>query len=110
MRFRCDAAVVAILRSGTSKDDLVMHVMRCLAFITARFNVVISASHIRGGGVADALLRDNATLFHTHCTHMHYLPQATPISPSLVELLLLTKPDWTSPHWTRLCSSTFGMH
>ncbi len=108
VRFRCDnVAVVAILRSGTSKDELIMHVMRCLAFITARFNFVVSASHIRGvdNTLADALSRDNAILFHS--LYPQALPQATPIPPALVELLLLTKPDWASQHWTRLWSSIF---
>ena len=78
VRFRCDnVAVVAILRSGTSKDELIMHVMRCLAFITARFNFVVSASHIRGVDNTDALSRDNAILFHS--LHPQALPQATPI-------------------------------
>ncbi len=109
IRFCCDnVAVVAILRSGTSKDELIMHVMRCSAFITARFNFVVSASHIRGvdNTLADALSRDNAILFHS--LHPQALPQATPIPPVLVELL--SKPDWASQHWTRLWSSIFELH
>ena len=49
VRFRSDnAAVVAVLNSGTSRDDSLMHLIRCLAFITARFNFIVSASHIKG--------------------------------------------------------------
>ena len=34
LRCQCDnAAVVAIVRSGTSKPPLVMHLMRCLSFL-----------------------------------------------------------------------------
>ena len=39
IRVRCDnAAVVAILWSGWSKNDLVMHLMRCLFFFVACFH------------------------------------------------------------------------
>ena len=49
MHFRCDnEAVVAILYSGTSRDSLMMHLLRCLVFITAKFNFVLSASYSWG--------------------------------------------------------------
>jgi hypothetical protein len=41
----CDnEAVVHILNSGMSKDPLVMGLMRCLHFITAKFNLLLSAT------------------------------------------------------------------
>ena len=58
IRIRCDnAAVVAILRSGTSKDKLAMHLMRCLAFFRAEFNLSLEAEHLPGrlNTAADAL-------------------------------------------------------
>ena len=46
IRCRCDnAAVVAIVRSGTSKYQLVMHLMRCLFFFVAVYQVYLEPVH-----------------------------------------------------------------
>ena len=46
---RCDnAAVVHIINSGTSSDSYAMALIRCLHFITARFNIALSAVHLPG--------------------------------------------------------------
>ena len=45
----CDnAAVVAIINSGRSKDKLAMHILRCLFFFTAHFNLSLFAQHLPG--------------------------------------------------------------
>ena len=42
VRCRCDnAATVAILNTGRSRDDKAMHLMRCLFFLVARFDIVL---------------------------------------------------------------------
>ena len=64
---RCgNSAVVAIVNSGSSKNAEAMHLARCLAFITAKFECDIVATHIRGidNTIADAISRDNLSLFH----------------------------------------------
>ena len=92
------------------RDNFVMHLVRCLAFITARYNFVVSSSHIHGvdNTLADALSRDKLVLFH------YLLPQAqlnpSTIPPALLDMLIHSKPDWTSLHWTMLWSSIFAMH
>ena len=44
---RCDnTAVVAIIQSGSSRDPTAMHLMRCLFFFTARFQIVLAPAHI----------------------------------------------------------------
>ena len=40
-------SMVALINSGTSRDESLMHLMRCLSFIMAMFNFVVSASHIK---------------------------------------------------------------
>lgn len=46
---RCDnAAVVAILQPGWCKDDLAMHLLRCLFFWLATYQVKIVGKHIPG--------------------------------------------------------------
>ena len=109
IRFHCDnSAVVALLNAGAVRDDYLMHLMKCFSFVSAKFNFVFSACHIRGvdNVLADALTRDNLPLF------LHSRSQALEIStslhPALQELLILQKPDWTSTNWTRLWTSIFS--
>ena len=108
---QCDnEAVVHIINTGTSRDPVVMSLMRCLHFIAARFNLLISASHLAGvdNTLADALSRDNLPLF-LHCRpQAHKLP--SPIPPALLELLFHSKLDWTSPSWTGTFNSIFSPH
>ena len=106
----CDnAAVVAILNKNSSKDSEIMHLIRCLAFITARFQFIITAAHIAGvkNMAADALSRNKLDVFRS------IYPQADPAPSSipapLLDLLLLSKPDWTSWTWTELWNSIFNM-
>ena len=66
VRCLCDnAAVVAILRSGTSKNEQVMHLMRSLFFLAAANNISIVGEHIPEveNGAADALSRNNCSSF-----------------------------------------------
>ena len=56
----CDnAAVVAIIRSGSAKDPITMHLMRCLFFFTAAYNLVLEPRHVLG--------RENITCLVTPC-------------------------------------------
>ena len=46
---RCDnAAVVHIINAGNSKDKDTMHLRRCLAFITVKYEINMIACHIQG--------------------------------------------------------------
>ena len=102
IRIRCDnAAVVAILRSGTSKDKLAMHLMRCLAFFRAEFNLSLEAEHLPGrlNTAADALSRNNLTHFLQVCPNAPRSPMLVP--QELVQALIKTQPDWTSVTWKR---------
>ena len=66
VRCLCDnAAVVAIIRSGSSRDPCVMHLMRCLFFFVAHYQLVLSPVHIPGkqNEAADNLSRDALSLF-----------------------------------------------
>jgi len=106
--FRCDnSAVVAIINHGSSHDQEVMHLMRCLSFIVAKFQLLIVASHIPGkdNHAADALSRDRLTDFRSFITQAQEQPSSIPVE--LLDLLVITKPDWTSPAWTRLWTSIF---
>ena len=107
---RCDnSAVVDILNWGNSQDPEVMHLMCCLAFIQAKFQVYLLASHIQGikNDLADALSRTNLNYFKFH--HPQAAQDPTPIPQELLDLTLISKPDWTSAHWTDLWSAIFAM-
>ena len=109
VRARCDnAAVVAIINSGSSRVQEAMHLMRCLAFIAAKYEFTIFATHIPGVNnvLADALSQNNESLFHS--LHPQANQSPTPIPASLLDLLIVEKPDWLSTHWTQLWNSSFA--
>ncbi len=102
----CDnAAVVAVLRSGWSKDEKLMHLMRCPFFILAHYNVSIIGQHIPGveNRAADALSRNDVDLFFSQVLSAKREPSV--ILPELVQLLVFSQCDWTSESWTGLWKS-----
>ena len=80
VHFQSDnTSVVALINSGTSRDDTLMHLMRCLSFIMAKFNFVVSASHIKGSHnvLADALSRnDHRTFLSAQKRYRQFCTQA----------------------------------
>ena len=85
-----------------------MHLARCLAFIKAKFDLTIVASHIQGAKntLADALSRDNLALFCSLHPQANQNPTAIP--EALLHLLIISKPDWTSKRWTDLWNAIFS--
>lgn len=76
-----------------------MHVLRCLSFILAKFQLTIIAEHNIPGAyndIADALSRNELALFRS------LLPQARaqpiPIPKPLLDLVISDRLNWTSPH------------
>lgn len=108
VRFHSDnSAVVALLNSGSVRDNSMMHLMRCLTFVAAFFNFIFSSAHIPGAEnvLADALSRNKAQLFLSLSPQARRLPSSIP--KAVLELLLGEKPDWTSQAWIRLWNSIF---
>ena len=103
VRCRCDnAAVVAILNLGSSKDEHAMHLLRSLFLFLARHDISIFAKHIAGveNGPADALSRNNHQSFLSHAGTSS---QAGTINnPRGAQASFLNQPDWTSRSWTSL--------
>ena len=78
VQFLCDnAAVVAILNSGSSQDQPIMHLVRRLTLVACRQHFSFSARHIPGhrNAAADALSRLHFPEFH------RLLPSADPLPP-----------------------------
>ena len=105
---RCDSeAVVYIINSGTSKDPTAMGLMRCLYFFAAKHNLLLSAAHLPGisNHLADALSRNILPAFILNYPQASRHP--SPVPAALVDLVVLSKPDWTSPNWNRMFSYIF---
>ncbi len=103
VRCQCDnAAVVAIINTGTSKNERAMHLMRSAFFFLARHDVRVWAEHIPGveNRSADALSRNDCTSFLLQNPGAQ--PGPVTIPQELIRALILERPDWTSLSWTEL--------
>ena len=99
----CDnQAVVDVVNSGYSKHQRVQHLLRCLFFITAHADIMLHAVHIPGAenGLADAISRNNLSSFLLR--HPQADPTPTRLPGALVDMLVGSQPDWTSPDWSLL--------
>ena len=100
---RCDnAAVVAIVNSGRSRMDRAMHLMRCLSFFLARWEVSLICRHIPGveNGAADALSRDDLPSFQRLVPEAAREPCSLP--EQLLQCVVASTPDWTQVDWIEL--------
>ena len=101
VRCLCDnAAIVTIIRSGSSKDPSAMHLLRCLFFFTTRYQVVLASAHIPGkcNEAADRLSRDSLSSFFQLVPDAKKRPSVLP--QELLDALVIRKPDWTSLTWS----------
>ena len=87
-----------------------MGLIRCLHFITARFDLLLRATHIAGieNSLADALSRNNLPFFFNHHSQANRTPSSIP--SALLDLLVHSRPDWTSPTWNTMFNTTFNQH
>ena len=110
IEFKCDnLALVEAINKGSSKETQVMHLLRCLWFFTAYFDVSINASHLPGvlNTSADMLSRNQVHQFfqlHPEVSH-----DPTPLPPSLQELISPCQLDWTSATFIKLFKETVCM-
>ena len=107
----CDNdAVVAIINSGYTREPFLMHLLRCIFFISAKSDFTIFATHIPGhlNTVADAVSRNNTPLFRSLSPQAD--PTPTEIPQDLISKLLVEKPDWTSNSWSAWFHITFNNH
>jgi hypothetical protein len=108
VRCYCDnQAVVACLRSRTSKNRHVMHMLRVLAFVEARHRFYLSPLYLSTteNFLADDLSRDNLVSFLSKVPDADSSPAAT--SSALLDLLLTPEIDWVSPAWQSLFADIF---
>ena len=104
----CDnQGTVALVNSGYSRVSQIMHLLRCLFFIRAHFQIELWAVHVPGveNTLADAISRNNVPLILSQLPGLSREPSTIPL-PS-VSLLTRQHLDWTSPDWTQQFSSCF---
>jgi hypothetical protein len=106
---KCDnTAAVAVVNSRTSRDGDMMHLLRCLFFIEAKYDFMLVALHIPGvlNDLADDISRNRAVSFLSKVPDTQPSPDLLP--QELIDLLLLQQPDWTSIAWTQTWNSFFS--
>ena len=99
----CDnAAVVVMINKHSSTNLVAMHLLRCLFFICAKFNITLSAEHVAGSNntAADALSRNNLPLFFQEVPSAYRAPST--ITSALIEVLIHRRPNWLSADWSRV--------
>ena len=102
VEFKCNnSSVVDSITKGSSKELMVMHLLRCLWFFSAHFDIKILACHIPGilNTAADQLSRNRSLEFLKQNPHISSIP--TSIPSSLLKLLSPQRRDWTSPSFMR---------
>ena len=108
--FTCDnQAVVVVFNKLYCRDLGLMHLLRCLIFVAAKFNFWFAALHIRGerNVLADAISRNQADLFLSQAP-MGMRRAPTPIPQEIPQLLYRQRPDWLSDTWTTLFNNIMG--
>ena len=108
VRCLCDnQAVVACLRSRTSRDSHCMHMLRTLAFVEARYRFSLRPEYIntKDNHLADDLSRDNLASFLLKVPGAD--TRATPLPTQLLDLLLDPSVDWISLRWLQQFSDIF---
>ena len=86
-------AVISVLHTKTAKSPALIHLLRCFSFYCAYYRFQASCVHVPGAmdTAADALSRDNLTLFSSLVPRVPWYPIPLP----LMELLITTSPDPT---------------
>ena len=106
IRYRCDnMAVVSMVNKGTSKHKVAAHLLRCLALVTARAQISLSACHPPGADncAADAPSRGELPRFNSRVRDAE--PISTFVSDTLINCFLVSMPDWLSQPWFAAFSS-----
>ena len=99
-------SVVEALKKGSSKDRVVMQLLRSLWFYVAHYDIDLTCVHIMGvaNTTTDYLSRNNMSSFFSLNPQASPLP--TPLPTPLLQIVLVNSPDWTSPHFRKLFKAT----
>ena len=101
----CDnMAVVQVCKSHKSKEPVVMHLLRCLHFICAHWEIELRVEHIPGrlNVQADAVSRNYLQVMEAE----GLVGNPRPIPVKLWRLLVVERPDWQHPTWKSLLTAS----
>ena len=95
--FQCNnTGVVAAIKKGSAKGEVVMHLLRALWFFCAHFDIAITIEHLPE---AQNCTADQLSHYNMHSLFLAN-PQAvllpTPLPPELLQIVVAMSPDWTS--------------
>ena len=101
-------SVVDILKSRSSKNPMIMHMVRCIQFVLASFQFELQVEHTQGvrNVAADALSRGSLQVFQQ--TNPTANPRPVTIPPVLEQMLIQDSPDWLSRSWRRMLATICG--
>ena len=106
-----NATVIVMINKHTTKHPVAMHLLRCLFFICAQYNIALSAEHIADdtNEAADALSRNNFLAFFLKVPYTCRALSAIPLA--LIKILIDQSPNWLSAMWSssfQACFYTLG--
>ena len=106
----CDnSSVVAAVNKHYTREQKAMHLLRSLWFFVAYFDIDVKCKHIAGvnNTTADHLSRGNLHSFFY--LHPQATCQPTPLPQPLLQILAIKGPDWISPIFRQLFTTTIKM-
>ena len=98
----CDnLGAVSVINGGYSRVPHIMHLLRCLFFIRAHFEITLRAVHVPGvqNTLADAISRNNVSYLFSQVEWATTGRVAIP--HQVLDILVKQQPDWTSLAWTQ---------
>ena len=104
---KCDnQSLVIAINKGTARDSLVIHLLRCLWFFIAIFDIDLIATHISGihNKTANMLSRNQLREFFAATPEASQFPTLLPLS--LLNLIAPQQLDWTSPSFLQQFQET----
>ena len=104
---QCDnLSLVTAINKGACRERVVMHLLRCMWFFVAHFDINIVAKHLPGkdNTAADKLSRNNTDKAFLLQAGLSSLP--TPLPPTVHQIISPKGLDWLSPHFQTLLKKT----
>ena len=100
---QCDNfSVVVAIRKGAAKDTTVMHLLRCLWFFVAHYDILLIPEHISG---VSNMMADHVSRCQMHRIFLlNHLASSTlsALHRAIPDVMNPQGVDWTSPHFHEL--------
>ena len=98
--------VVTAINKGSYREAVVMHLLRCIWFFVAHFDIRVVAKHLPGKDnvMADGLSRNDTTERAKLTAGLSRWPTLVPTS--VLQMISPKGPDWVSPKFQKLLEKT----